>query len=377
VIQNLFSKINSKRNQEQSESTEYQKRYLDFYNKKVKNTHVWFLWLVVIPILNFFMISYYKVNNQILFFTIPTPFIEIFRYVLISAVIIITVFAFLRWLYLVNKRLFPWTCLLLTLILCPVISSWFLSGESIYQILLCCDFLALIISVGLWFLVYWLSERGYKKFAKKYVNYLVIREEGEHTAIILPHDETRMIEGADDPSEILIEGLQKYNEKFQVYFCLNTDDFLHVLQNPNVKRLWIFGHGTRGGVCLNSFLTYAEFMTEKIGSEWETRNIQSMEYVYQCHCNGGDNRPLTDYLLKEKGLLNEKIDGMPNYLDTGVVNIKPPSTCKFLGYKLFYSIYKCLVILHITDGNLNNILSIKIIINRYLAHLEKRVNDQT
>ncbi|MDD4422230.1 MAG: hypothetical protein PHD46_04245 [Eubacteriales bacterium] len=217
-----------------------------------------------------------------------------------------------------------------------------------------------------------MSEKDCKKFAEKYVKYLAIHEDGEHTAIILPHDETRMLEGADDPSEILIEGLKKYNEKFQVYFCLTADDFLHVLQNPNVKRLWIFGHGTKGGFCLNSFLTYAEFMTEKIGSEWKTRNIQLMEYVYQCHCNGGDNRPLTDYLLEEKGLLNEKIDDMPNYLDTGVANIKPSLNGKPRAYLITYYIWKFLEKLHIIDGNLNNIGSITEFINRYLAHLENK-----
>lgn len=321
------------------------------------------------------MILYYSVNNQILAFTIPTSFIEIFRYILIFAVIIITFFVILLWFYKFNRHMFPWICVSITIILSVGISGSILSGESLGQILLCCEIGAVFISFVL-FIIYFLFEYIIKYSAKKLVKYLQIDEEREHTAIILPHNETRMLDMTDNSSKILIEGLKKYNEIFQIYFCITPDDFLHVLQNPNVKRLWIFGHGTRGGVCLNSFLTYAEFMTEKIEFEWKTRNIQLMEYVYQCHCNGEENRPLTDYLLEEKGLLDEKIDEMPNYLDTGVVNIKPLLNGKFRAYSITYYFWESLAKLHIIDKNINNIGSITEFINRYLAHLKKRVNDQ-
>lgn len=161
-------------------------------------------------------------------------------------------------------------------------------------------------------LIYRGTERKSSDCADDVVQYITPRIDENHTAVILEHNANRVADGGDINVIPLIKVLKRYNENFQIYLCLYEDNIVKVLTNPYVKRIWIFGHGERGGFKLtDKFFSYENFMKEH---DTELREIGPREYVYQCHCNTGSEKPLTDCLLKErKGLLDQNIDNMPNF----------------------------------------------------------------
>ena len=170
----------------------------------------------------------------------------------------------------------------------------------------------------------------------------------------------------------LIKVLKRYNENFQIYLCLYEDNIVKVLTNPYVKRIWIFGHGERGGFKLtDKFFSYENFMKEH-GTE--LREIGPREYVYQCHCNTGSEKPLTDCLLNErKGKLDPNVDNMPNYFDTGLADMELDDSIKSkcllgIAVRLCSTFGKIPYI----DLNYNCSSSVEHIIMRYEAHLEKK-----
>lgn len=139
----------------------------------------------------------------------------------------------------------------------------------------------------------------------------------EHTAVILPHDSKRLFDGSDASASYLLEKLEG-REAYQVYFCPTETDILHVLQNPKIKGVWVFGHGTKNGVVVNDkFSLYSELMIELTDAGPILRDMPKKKYVYQCHCNGGNGISLPDYLLDKRGYLDENIEAMPNNRDTG------------------------------------------------------------
>lgn len=211
------------------------------------------------------------------------------------------------------------------------------------------------------------------RYAKKVVHYMTPHIPEDHTAIILAHDEKRAMDGGDKPVLTLLEALTKYNEDFQVYLCLYEEDMVNVLTNPFVKRIWIFGHGDRGSCCLTGkFFSYENFMTEKTDNGEKLRDIEPKEYVYQCHCNPKSTAPLTDYLIKDKGVLDPNVDDMPNFLDSGMADMNVKFSLKHFVLFIMVWGHKILgYILH-KDFNYTSSFSIEYFINRYAEHLKKK-----
>jgi len=140
----------------------------------------------------------------------------------------------------------------------------------------------------------------------------------EHTAVILPHDSKRMFDGSDSAAAYLLKKLEG-REAYQVYFCPTEMDILNVLLNPNIQGVWIFGHGSKDGVDVTDEpCVYSKLMTELTDSGPILRDVPKKEYVYQCHCNGGNGISLPYYLLETIGYLDKNIDYMPNYRETGL-----------------------------------------------------------
>lgn len=220
----------------------------------------------------------------------------------------------------------------------------------------------------------------------KYITPNTYDDQETHTAVILAHDENKPIDGGDINAQPLLDVLNG-KEKFQIYFCLHEKEMATALTKSSAKRIWIFGHGTKGGCRLtDKFFSYADFMTEKTKDGWKIRDIAPKEYVYQCHCNPKSESvtPLTDYLLASKGVLDSKVDDMPNYYDSGLVDLEidnPQENRLLLNDMRFnrmlgYFLHK--------DFNYNDSLSVNYIIKKYEAHLEKKsklpnneINDQS
>lgn len=245
---------------------------------------------------------------------------------------------------------------------------------------ICLLFMSIIVPILLAF-TYIGSECDSLRYAKKVIPYIITHKPENHTAIILPHDANRAMDGGDNPVLTLIEVLTKYNENFQIYFCLDEKDMINALTNPYVKRIWIFGHGDRGCCGLTGkVFTYAEFMTEKTDTGWKLRDIEPKEYVYQCHCNPGSTIPLTDYLLKNKGALNSDVDDMPNYNDSGIADMKIAKPLNYICLSINVLLFRIFKNLFNVDLNYNNSCSNKYFIDRYAEHLEKKsklLNNET
>ena len=335
-----------------------QKRYLEFYRNKINP--IWIILAFCISIITLFVC----INH----FTSPT-LSEI--YILIP----FTFFAQALFIFLIYKSMRSKLSFLLILILFftqyLVYHSLVFTGNMTYYLIGVQLFSFILLDIIVLYIP--IAEYLSKKAAVKIVPYLAHKSTGEHTAVILPHDSNRLADGGDKPALELLEGLEKYGEPYQVYFCLTSDEVAAVLTNPLVKRIWMFGHGDRGGCCVtDNFFTYSSFMTEHIGSRWELRNITPKEYVYQCHCNPKNSTPLTDYLLEEKGLLDENIDDMPNYHETGVVDMKIPVSINTNDAQFMKLIFTFVSKITKRDMNYMTPGSISCVIKRYLAHLEKK-----
>ncbi len=221
-------------------------------------------------------------------------------------------------------------------------------------------------------LIYRRTERKSSDCADDVVQYITPRIYENHTAVILEHNANRVADGGDINVLPLIKVLKRYNENFQIYLCLYEDNIVKVLTNPYVKRIWIFGHGERGGFKLtDKFFSYENFMKEH-GTE--LREIGPREYVYQCHCNPGSGKLLTDCLLnKRKGKLDPNVDNMPNYFDSGLADMELDDSIKSkcllgIAVRLCSTFGKIPYI----DLNYNCTSSVEHIILRYEAHLEKK-----
>lgn len=101
--------------------------------------------------------------------------------------------------------------------------------------------------------------------------------------------------------DLLIEFFTKKGINYKVYCCENYDDFFNVVNNPQAKKLWIFGHGYRGGVRTgNRIVIYSELINNL------SINAKNKDYIYQFHCNNGCEKSLADYLSCGQGFANYK-----------------------------------------------------------------------
>ena len=103
--------------------------------------------------------------------------------------------------------------------------------------------------------------------------------------------------------DLLITFFVKHKISFKVYLCQNSNDFISVLNNPKTKTLWIFGHGARGLLaCQDTKLEYSK-VVNLLSNESKNKN-----YVYQFHCNNGNEKSLADFLSEGEGFVNNKVN---------------------------------------------------------------------
>lgn len=266
------------------------------------------------------------------------------------------------WFVLCMKNIWdglvPWVLALILLIylFCPLDEGWLIK-EMILALLLSTIF------IYLWEFYIEFRKSKYKYIASHYS----YNASQEHTAVILPHDSKRLFDRSDASAAYLLEKLEG-REAYQVYFCPTETDILHVLQNPKIKGVWMFGHGTKNGVVVNDkFSLYSELMIELTDAGPILRDMPKKKYVYQCHCNGGNGISLPHYLLDNIGYLDENIKAMPNHRDRGFGDRVGKDTC---GDKLVnisigkWEPFACLRNLNSTEKN-------KRFIDVYISHQKK------
>jgi len=137
-----------------------------------------------------------------------------------------------------------------------------------------------------------------KWIAKKIETYCEYLSGGPHTAIILPLNSMRLcnfpgIEGITQLAKILFE---RKNEPFRLYFSFSKEDVREVIINPNVRNIWIFGHGSKGAVEVTDGPYFYNELTGK--------GLAEKGYIRQYHCNGyhdeKDSLSLVDILTNPK-----------------------------------------------------------------------------
>jgi hypothetical protein len=119
-----------------------------------------------------------------------------------------------------------------------------------------------------------------------------LSEKDEHTAIIFPHyvDEIDKLFIVDCIS-LLVDSFREDRENYRIYRIMQKKDFEDAYYNPNVTKLWIVGHGDRGGF---------EFGPNGIdGKEYiEYSKLKKVSPLKKCvvqlHCNHGKKRSLQD-----------------------------------------------------------------------------------
>jgi hypothetical protein len=122
----------------------------------------------------------------------------------------------------------------------------------------------------------------------------------DHDAIIVmaysPYcPEYFSISGLDLILQFFIE--KKIN--YRVYSCDNLGNFVKIINNPRASSLWILGHGCRGGIRINDeVVNYSDIVVQL------SEDAKNKKYVYQLHCNSGDEPSLSDLISKGRGFAN-------------------------------------------------------------------------
>jgi hypothetical protein len=127
-----------------------------------------------------------------------------------------------------------------------------------------------------------------------------------HDAIILmvyyPYLKTGM---AGFGLNLLINFFIQNQRPYKVYLCDTRKNFLSIINNPRVKRIWIFGHGNRGGVSCSDGDCIYEDLVKRIAPDSKQK-----EAVYQFHCNPGNSVSLAELLDVKQGFVNHSVNDM-------------------------------------------------------------------
>lgn len=353
----VFKKTVKNTNTTTEEYTVEQERYLEYHSAKKRLAGKWqkisFVFILIIASIVCWLCS--LPNTETLVFS----------------VLILSQIAFIVWTLKSNKGNIKMnTGLMILSWIFPFFIYINLPSPMLYLMLASLFILAFIALIPLHHLT---SEGNSLTNAEKILPYMRQTATTEHTAVIFPHNKNRPADGGDGVALKLLEGLKQYREDFQIYFCLTSEEMIRALTNPMVRRIWIFGHGNRGGCGLtDGQFIYSEHMLERTEDGWELRKITPKEYVYQCHCNREKLQSLADYLVLEKGVLDSSVDDMPNYFDTGFIGMESVSSKKYGKLYVTQKVSKVLNAIFKKDFNYMSDDSAEYVIDRYLAHLEKK-----
>jgi hypothetical protein len=94
--------------------------------------------------------------------------------------------------------------------------------------------------------------------------------------------------------ELLVDGLKQLGESYVLYRCSTPEQFIKVVINERVKRIWIIGHGVKHGVGFGKDILYYCDVAEALQNAGSSKK----EYVKQLHCNGYGGKSLIDYICE-------------------------------------------------------------------------------
>ena len=162
--------------------------------------------------------------------------------------------------------------------------------------------LALFLSIGLMSVnqvLKWCSLHKIKKYSSK---------NNSEVAIILGYDGFKIIGNLFISTYIGVEYLLKYleliNKSFNIFITPSKKEFNNLLNNKNIKILYLVGHGSKRGFVLNKKenIFYSDYANSKI--------VKDEIHLY--HCGHSEGKTLIDYIVKKENrkkchVANDKI----------------------------------------------------------------------
>ena len=141
-----------------------------------------------------------------------------------------------------------------------------------------------------------------RKSAQSYPQFM---SDNEHDAIIIVHEKIaeKCMYGCG--IDMVIDFFRKNKIPYKLYHCYDLNTFEKIVRDQNQKsgkavNLWLFGHGSRGSIfCGNKDIKY-----EKL------KDAPRKRYVYQFHCNSGNDKSLAEYLSNGRGYVNNRASNM-------------------------------------------------------------------
>ncbi len=119
-----------------------------------------------------------------------------------------------------------------------------------------------------------------------------------HNGIIIAHGEYSQKLGYGDGVDLIIQKFHEKNIAYKIYDCQSIRNFKDIVRNPMVKKIWIFGHGERGGIRIGF-----ECLEYQVEFHNEPESIKK-DYIHQFHCNGGIKPSLADLLSDGRGYVS-------------------------------------------------------------------------
>lgn len=95
--------------------------------------------------------------------------------------------------------------------------------------------------------------------------------------------------------DLIIYSIKNKRQLLRVYECFTPEDAKKIILNPNVKNLWIFGHGD---------VDTLDFGKNGILHYWIFKDIEKKDLIGQFHCNTTASKgypSLADFILKPNG----------------------------------------------------------------------------
>jgi hypothetical protein len=119
-----------------------------------------------------------------------------------------------------------------------------------------------------------------------------------HTGIIVLHYNHQFLDYSIWGLNTLINGCYQIRkpyklrglfriEPYKIYHCTKKEEIFKEINNPDVLRIWVFGHGVKHGIKANDGVLYY----------CELSRAPNKEFIAQLHCNPYGGKSLIDFLL--------------------------------------------------------------------------------
>ena len=140
--------------------------------------------------------------------------------------------------------------------------------------------------------------------------------ENQHTGVVVVHYRHAFLDFPMIGVAMLVKGFYQIKnfrriyglyekEPYKVYHYESKEDIVGLINNPQINKIWIFGHGLKHGIQTDEGALYY----------CEVAHSPPKEFIAQMHCNPFGGKSLADYLVSEHDDEHQIVnDGYRNYI---------------------------------------------------------------